>query len=53
MEISTTLTNEPVGDARLAEILSNPGFGSHFARIDAAVGTSVSKVASRVTRPSA
>jgi branched-chain amino acid aminotransferase len=30
MEISTTLTNEPVGDARLAEILSNPGFGSHF-----------------------
>ena len=30
MEISTTLTTEPVGDDRLAEILDNPGFGVHF-----------------------
>src|SRR3954463_4399759 len=30
MEISTTLTNEPVDDARLAEILESPGFGVHF-----------------------
>ena len=30
MQISTTLTSQPVDDARLAEILSNPGFGQHF-----------------------
>src|SRR5690348_15573006 len=30
MEISTTLTTEPVDDARLAEILEKPGFGTHF-----------------------
>ena len=30
MEISTTLTTEPVDDARLAEILANPGFGTYF-----------------------
>ena len=30
MEISTTLTTEPKDDARLAEILENPGFGVHF-----------------------
>lgn len=30
MEISTTLTESPVGDERLAEILANPGFGTHF-----------------------
>ncbi|QCX27007.1 branched-chain amino acid aminotransferase [Nocardioides jishulii] len=30
MEISTTLTDSPVDDARLAEILSDPGFGLHF-----------------------
>jgi branched-chain amino acid aminotransferase len=30
MEISTTLTTEPVDDARLAEILGNPGFGTYF-----------------------
>src|SRR3954453_21189093 len=30
MEISTTLTNEPVDDARLAEILEKPGFGTYF-----------------------
>jgi branched-chain amino acid aminotransferase len=30
METSTTLTTEPVGDERLAEILSNPGFGQYF-----------------------
>src|SRR3954449_5350192 len=30
MEISTTLTDQPVDDARLAEILGNPGFGTHF-----------------------
>jgi branched-chain amino acid aminotransferase len=30
MEISTTLSTNPVDDARLAEILANPGFGTHF-----------------------
>src|SRR5690349_11530548 len=30
MEISTTLTTEPVADEKLAEILANPGFGSYF-----------------------
>src|SRR4051794_40174057 len=30
MEISTTRTEHPVDDARLAEILANPGFGVHF-----------------------
>ncbi|MBO0847180.1 MAG: branched-chain amino acid aminotransferase, partial [Nocardioides sp.] len=30
MEISTTLTTEPVDDARLAEVLESPGFGTHF-----------------------
>ncbi|QIX26142.1 branched-chain amino acid aminotransferase [Nocardioides sp. JQ2195] len=30
MEISTTLSEQPVDDARLAEILANPGFGTHF-----------------------
>jgi branched-chain amino acid aminotransferase len=30
MDISTTLTTEPVDDARLAEILAAPGFGTHF-----------------------
>ena len=30
MEISTTRTATPVDDARLAEILANPGFGVHF-----------------------
>jgi branched-chain amino acid aminotransferase len=30
MEISTTPSNQPVDDARLAEILANPGFGLHF-----------------------
>lgn len=30
MEISTTLTDHPVDDARLAEILADPGFGNHF-----------------------
>ena len=30
MEISTTRTAQPVDDARLAEILANPGFGIHF-----------------------
>jgi len=30
METSTTLTAEPVADDRLAEILSNPGFGQYF-----------------------
>ena len=30
MEISTTLSTTPVDDARLAEILANPGFGTHF-----------------------
>src|SRR3954454_10007902 len=30
MEISTTLTTQPVDDARLADILADPGFGTHF-----------------------
>ena len=30
MEISTTRTEHPVDDARLAEILASPGFGIHF-----------------------
>ncbi len=30
MDISTTLSTNPVSDARLAEILANPGFGTHF-----------------------
>jgi branched-chain amino acid aminotransferase len=30
MEISTTRSEHPVDDARLAEILANPGFGTHF-----------------------
>src|SRR3954453_11044168 len=30
MEISTTRTDHPVDEARLAEILANPGFGTHF-----------------------
>ncbi len=30
MEISTTLSQHPVDDARLAEILADPGFGTHF-----------------------
>ena len=30
MEISTTLTTEPVAEDRLAEILANPGFGAYF-----------------------
>ncbi len=30
MEISTTLSTTQVDDARLAEILANPGFGTHF-----------------------
>src|SRR5512140_472428 len=30
MDISTTLTTQHVTDARLAEILSDPGFGVHF-----------------------
>src|SRR6476469_2957280 len=30
MEISTTLTSQHVTDERLAEILSDPGFGTHF-----------------------
>ena len=30
MQITTTLSAHPTDDARLAEILSNPGFGSHF-----------------------
>ena len=30
MEISTTRTDHPVDDARLAEILANPGFGTRF-----------------------
>jgi branched-chain amino acid aminotransferase len=30
MEISTTRTESPVDDARLAEILANPGFGTFF-----------------------
>src|SRR5688500_2259616 len=30
MQISTTPSSDPVDDARLAEILANPGFGTHF-----------------------
>jgi branched-chain amino acid aminotransferase len=30
MQISTTPSASPVDDARLAEILANPGFGTHF-----------------------
>ena len=30
MQISTTANPSPVDDARLAEILANPGFGQHF-----------------------
>lgn len=30
MQITTSLTSTPVEDARLAEILANPGFGTHF-----------------------
>ena len=30
MQISTTLSDHQVDDARLAEILANPGFGTHF-----------------------
>src|SRR3954466_11731467 len=30
MQISTTTSSSPVDDARLAEILQNPGFGLHF-----------------------
>src|SRR5919107_1659017 len=30
MQISTTRSTSPVDDARLAEILANPGFGLHF-----------------------
>ncbi len=30
MQISTTPSTQPVDDARLAEILENPGFGLHF-----------------------
>src|SRR3954471_10364028 len=30
MEISTTLTTDPVDDVRLAEILGDPGFGTYF-----------------------
>ena len=30
MQISTTRTENPVDDARLAEILADPGFGIHF-----------------------
>jgi branched-chain amino acid aminotransferase len=30
MQISTTASENPVDDARLAEILANPGFGVHF-----------------------
>ena len=30
MQISTTRSEHPVDDARLAEILANPGFGIHF-----------------------
>src|SRR3989337_66169 len=30
MQISTTANPSPVDDARLAEILANPGFGTHF-----------------------
>ncbi|WGX99437.1 branched-chain amino acid aminotransferase [Nocardioides sp. L-11A] len=30
MQITTTLSAKPTDDTRLAEILANPGFGSHF-----------------------
>jgi len=30
MQISTTLSDRPIDDARLAEILASPGFGTHF-----------------------
>ncbi|WP_148615680.1 branched-chain amino acid aminotransferase [Nocardioides rubriscoriae] len=30
MDFSTTLTDAPTSDERLAEILANPGFGTHF-----------------------
>jgi branched-chain amino acid aminotransferase len=30
MQISTTANPSPVDDARLAEVLANPGFGQHF-----------------------
>ncbi len=30
MQITTTLSAHPTDDARLAEILANPGFGTHF-----------------------
>jgi len=30
MQITTTLSERPTDDARLAEILANPGFGTHF-----------------------
>jgi len=30
MQISTTLSDHPVDDERLTEILANPGFGTHF-----------------------
>lgn len=30
MDFSTTLTETPTSDERLAEILANPGFGTHF-----------------------
>ncbi len=30
MQISTSLSDSQVGDERLAEILANPGFGTHF-----------------------
>jgi len=30
MQISTTLSERPVDDQKLAEILANPGFGNHF-----------------------
>ncbi|WP_183101037.1 branched-chain amino acid aminotransferase [Nocardioides pelophilus] len=30
MQITTTLSSAPVDDARLAEILANPGFGTNF-----------------------
>jgi branched-chain amino acid aminotransferase len=30
MQITTTLSDSPVSDERLAEILANPGFGTHF-----------------------
>ncbi len=30
MQISTTPSSTPVPDGRLAEILANPGFGTHF-----------------------